>query len=141
MHVVFISETKIDSSYPNEQLKIDGYTIHRNDRKKGRGGIMVYVANVVQCKRLKLNRKYSTLELIALEIKIANRSMMVFGIYRPPRNLNTSYTIKLESELSSICNWAAFQSKTVIVLGDLNLDRLKPGTKEGKVLLDMEEEQ
>ena len=49
---------------------------------------MVYVANVVQCKRLKLNRKYSTLEPIALERKIANRRMTVLGIYRPPRNPN-----------------------------------------------------
>ena len=141
MHIVFISETKIDSSYPNEQLNIEGYTIYRNDRKKGGGGIMVYVANVVQCKRLKLDKKYSTIESIALEIKIANRSMTVLGIYRPPRNLNSSYAIKLENELSSICNWAAFQNKIVIVLGDLNLDRMKPSTKEGKVLLDIEEEQ
>ena len=84
---------------------------------------MVYVANVVRCKRLKLDRKYSTLEMIAPEITIANRSMTVLGIYRPPRNLNSSYAIKLENERSSICNWAAFQNKTVIVLGDLNLDR------------------
>ncbi len=83
MHVVFISETKIDSSYPNKQLNIEGYTIYRNDRKKEGGGIMVYVAKVVQCKRLKLDRKYSTLEPVALEIKIANRRMMVLGIYRP----------------------------------------------------------
>lgn len=141
MHIVFISETKIDSSYPNEQLNIEGYTIHRNDRIKGGKGITVYVANVVQYKRLKLDRKYSTLESIALEIKIANRSMTVLGIYRPPRNLNSSYAIKLENEVSSICDWAALQNKTVIVLGDLNLHRLKPDTKEGKVLLDMEEEQ
>ena len=53
--------------------------------------------------------------------------MTVLGIYIPPRNLNSSYVIKLENELSSICNWAAFQNKTAIVLGDLNHDRLKPG--------------
>ena len=102
----------------------------------------VYVANVAQCKRLKLDRKYSILEMIVPEITIANRSMTVLGIYsRPPRNLNSSYAIKSENELGSICNWAAFQNKTVIVLGDLNHDRLKPdNAKEGKVLLDIEEE-
>ena len=101
----------------------------------------MYVANVVQCKRLKLDRNYSTLELIALEIKIVSRSMTFLGIYRPPHNLNSSYAVKLENGLSSICDWAAFQNKAVIVLGDLNLDSLERNTKEGKVLLDMEEEQ
>ena len=37
MHVAFIRETKIDSSYPNEQLNIEGYTIYRNGGKKRRG--------------------------------------------------------------------------------------------------------
>lgn len=140
IHVAFISETKIDSSYPNEQFNIDGFTVYRKDRSKGGGGIMVFVANTLQCKRLKFDRKYTTLEPIALEIKIGNRSMTILGIYRPPRNLSGNYQIKLE-ELNNICNWAAFHNKTVILLGDLNLDRLKPNTKEGKLLLDMEEEQ
>ena len=33
-HVMFISETKIDSSYPNAQFSIPGYSLYRNDRKK-----------------------------------------------------------------------------------------------------------
>ena len=56
--------------------------------------------------------------------------MTFLGIYRPPHNLNSSYAVKLENELSSICDWAAFQNKAVIELGDLNHDRLKPNTKE-----------
>ena len=51
--------------------------------KKEGDGIMVYVANVAQCERLKLDRKYSILEMIAPEITIANRSITVLGIYRP----------------------------------------------------------
>ena len=32
-HIMFVSETKIDSSYPNAQFSIPGYTLYRNDRK------------------------------------------------------------------------------------------------------------
>ena len=38
-HILFISETKIDASYPNTQFSIPGYSLYRNDRKKGGGGI------------------------------------------------------------------------------------------------------
>lgn len=34
-HVIFLTETKIDASYPNSQFKIRGYNMYRNDRKKG----------------------------------------------------------------------------------------------------------
>ena len=41
--VVILTETKIDKSYSNEQLAWTGYDILRQDRKKGGGGILMYV--------------------------------------------------------------------------------------------------
>ena len=41
VHIMFVSETKIDSSYPNAQFSLPGYSLYRNDRKKGGGGILV----------------------------------------------------------------------------------------------------
>ena len=38
--VVFLEETKIDGSYPDNQFAISNYHIYRNDRVKG-GGLMV----------------------------------------------------------------------------------------------------
>lgn len=35
-HIMFVSETKIDASYPNAQFTIPGYSLYRNDRKKRR---------------------------------------------------------------------------------------------------------
>ena len=34
IHIIFISKTKIDSTYPDSQFAIPGYTLYRNDRKK-----------------------------------------------------------------------------------------------------------
>ena len=36
--IIFISATKIDFTYRDNQFTIPGYTLYRNDRKKG-GGI------------------------------------------------------------------------------------------------------
>ena len=44
----------------------------------------------------------------------------------------------MESELKSICKWACFTKKTVIIVGDLSLDRLWLERGEGKILRDLE---
>ena len=62
-------------------------------------------------------------------------------MYRPPRALTGSYQLALEDELSHICNWAYLQRGIVAVIGDLNLDRLRPNRSEGKLVIDLESEQ
>ena len=46
-HVIFLSETKIDSSYTNAQVALEGYHTYRMDRKrvKGGGGLMAYFSS------------------------------------------------------------------------------------------------
>ena len=92
-------------------------------------------------KSLKPIKNYKTLELMALEITTDARNMVIIGIYRPPRNLCGDYKLLLENELSQVCNWASLQSNSVVIIGDLNLDRLRPDKREGKLLLDLETEQ
>ena len=41
-HVIFLSETKIDSSYINTQVALEGYHTYRMDRKKDGGGLKAY---------------------------------------------------------------------------------------------------
>jgi len=49
-----------------------------------------------------------------------------------------AYQQLLEEELNHICTWASLQRDAVTVIGDLNLKRLRPQRKEGKLLLDLE---
>ena len=140
-HIMLISETKIDASYPDAQFSIPDYTLYRNDRRKGGGGIMALVSSSLTKKRLKPNKHYKTLELIALQVKTNAGNMVILGIYRPPRAMCGDYRSLLENELSDVCNWASLQSNSVAVIGDLNLDRLRPDKPEEKLLLDLENEQ
>ena len=39
----------------------------------------------------------------------------------------------------TVCSWAFSQRQSVIILEDLNLDRLKPNCREGKLLRDIED--
>ncbi|XP_028405238.1 uncharacterized protein LOC114527742 [Dendronephthya gigantea] len=58
---------------------------------------------------------------------------------RKENNFRFQYTKKVEEELNHICQWACFQKQNVVILGDLNLDRLKLDHAEGKILKDLEE--
>ena len=76
-HIIFISKTKIDSTYPDNQFTIPGYTLYRNNRKKGGGGILVYVSMLLPCKRLRINRTFKTLEPLAVDVRVGTTDMTV----------------------------------------------------------------
>ena len=54
----------------------------------------------------------------------------------PPED---KYLQKVEEEINDICHWASFQKQTIVIVGDLNMDRLRPDSAEGKILTDLEE--
>ena len=74
---MFVSETKIDSSYPNNQFTIPGYSLFRNDRKKGGGGVMALISNSLTCKRIAIKKNYKTLEPIAVEVTMGLMNMLM----------------------------------------------------------------
>ena len=41
--IFLISESKIDSTFPNMQFKINGYKLFRRDRNRFGGGLMLYL--------------------------------------------------------------------------------------------------
>ena len=42
-HIIFLSDTKIDGSYPNSQFNLEGYHTFRQDKAiKGGGGLMAF---------------------------------------------------------------------------------------------------
>ena len=137
--VIFLSETKIDSSYPSKQFKIDGYNIYRKDRVKGGGGVMAYVSSSLSSKKLKLPRNFTTFEALAQESQFGRHDAVVLGIYRPPKAVGKDYYNGLESDLNDIISWASLQRQLIVVTGDLNMDRLEPDEKEGKILCDLEQ--
>lgn len=144
-HVLVISETKIDSSYPNKQFALDGYNMYRKDRAKGGGGLIAYFASSIPSRKLTLAKPYKTLEAIAVDAKIGRRDLIFLAVYRPPKKSGKiidkrhKYLELVEQEINDIVMWASLQKQSVILMGDLNMDRLRPNEREGKILIDMEE--
>jgi len=44
-----------------------------------------------------------------------------------------------KKDQNDIVSWASLQTQFVVITGDLNLDRLKPELREGKILKDLED--
>ena len=84
IHILAVSETKLDSEITDNLLEIEGYTLHREDRNRSGGGVAVYVRN-----SLKHNRRTDipekSLELVCIEIEpVRARPFLIFAWYRPP---------------------------------------------------------
>eukprot|EP00794_Sanderia_malayensis_P003961 gene3961-4511_t len=137
--VMILTETKIDGTYSNTQFAWDSYNIHREDRKKGGGGILMYVVKDLCSKKVKPPKKYITIEVLAVQTKIEGENVLIVGMYRPPKISGSNYYEQLENELNELLTWASMQCSNIIIGGDLNLDKSKPGSREGKLLVDLEE--
>ena len=53
--IFLISKSKIDSTFPNMQFKINGYKLFRCDRNRFGRGLMLYLNEKIPCKFLKIH--------------------------------------------------------------------------------------
>ena len=100
---------------------------------------MAYFSSKMVSRHVKLPKHYKLLEVLAINATINNNDVLFVGIYRTPKATGTDYYRKLEEEFNSLCMWATMECNTLILTGDLNLDRLRPERTEGKMLLSLEE--
>ena len=89
--VVFLTETKIDSSYPCSQFMLDGCNIFRNDRTECGGGVLAYFSSRLPSKKLKLPRTFTTLEALVIESKFGKHYVVIEGLYRPRKAAGMDY--------------------------------------------------
>ena len=117
IHVLCIDETKLDSSYPDPQLKISGYQYppYRKDRNKYGGGKTVFLREGLIGKRLR-DFEGDTTETICLELTIYKKIWFIIFAYRPPIN-NKKYIFF--SEVSNSLNRATIRYDHLLVIGDL----------------------
>lgn len=105
--------------------------------------LIAYFSTSIPSKRLKLPKTKRKLE--------ANRALMydreerniVLALYRPPKqskgNNGSKYLQNVEEEMNDLFQWSCLQKQGIVILRDLNMDRLKPGQGEEKMLRDLEE--
>jgi Endonuclease-reverse transcriptase len=109
IHISCITETHLAI---NEQFRIPGYTIYRQDRRSrvASGGVAMIIKNQIK-HHLLPEIKLNTLECVGIEtILIDNSKIKIYAMYRPPNS-----TLQ-EKDLKKIFN----TNNKILALGDYN---------------------
>ena len=119
--MLFLSETKLDSSYPNAQFHVMSFITHRLDRNSHGGGLICYVKDTIPHKnRPDIAVNVEGIESIVIHVKSNSSNIFFIHVYRPP-NIAVSALIHAIENMLGKC----FQeSKSVYIIGDLNVNFL-----------------
>ena len=84
--ILFVSETKLDDTYPVCQFYIDGYsTPYRFDRTSHGGGILLYIREDIPSKILKFEPVQNNFEGFFVEINLRKKKWLLSCSYNPTR--------------------------------------------------------
>ena len=118
LDILVVTETKIDSSFPQKQFEMEGYSHYRSDRVDGGGGIIIYVREDIPCKKLKKHPLSDNLEGIFLEINLRKSKWLLFGGYNPNKpNIDTFL-----GNLGKILDHNMQDLENFLLLGDFNAE-------------------
>ena len=125
--ILVLTETKIDSSFPNSQFRIDGFSApFRLNRNKFGGGVLIYVREDIPCKKLTKHILPDDIEEIFVEINLRKTKWLLFGGYRPPRQQAEYF--------SKYVNYALHTYRETIdkflLAGDFNTEETNPFMSE-----------
>ena len=117
--ILMISETKIDSTFPESQFFIEGYSKpYRLDRTKHGGGILIYIREDIASKNLKHYCFPNDIESMLLEIKFRNKKWLLCGGYNPNKNSINYFLEHIGKALDTYLG----KYDNIILLGDFNCE-------------------
>ena len=117
--ILCIAETKLDSSFPESQFQMPGYTMpYRLDKTANSGGLLVYVKETIPSKLLHEITIPSEIQAIPIEINFRKSKWLILPIYKPP-NLEESCFIE---KITSILDFYSNKYENILILGDFNIE-------------------
>ena len=117
--IIGITESKIDKSVLDEEIKIEGYEILRADRNSFGGGVVCYIKDGTAYDRI--SDFSDEIENVFLNIFLPKSKPILIGIiYKPPDQ--TDFVNKFSTAIDNTKN---FNTNETYILGDLNFDLLK----------------
>ncbi len=108
-----LTETWLDSSVTNNEIKVDIYNVIRKDRNRQGGGVCIFIRSDINFNVLDINVEQ---ELLFLDLLLPATKPILFGVcYRPPSQNN--FYEGLEFVLNNNNDDLA---KECIIMGDFN---------------------
>ena len=121
--IVFLSETKLDESFPPPQFNVNGFSHHRNDRNGLGGGLAAYFRSDIPHRR---RRDYESkandgVEFIIFDVIIRHEKWLFIGVYKPP-SVHDDHLIE---SITNVFRQTQGAYRSTFVIGDINIDMLK----------------
>ena len=116
--ILILTESKLDSTIPNNIISLPGFHEPiRRDRNRHGGGCLVYISQQLTFKQ-QSNIQSDFFENISVDIRVDNRIYSINCLYRPPEASNHEcFLAETESMLSRL---DSHKAHTKIIMSDLN---------------------
>ena len=125
--IMLISETKLDTSFPNSLFHIDSFSPpYRTDRTNRGGGLLLYVRNDIPSKVLSTICIPTDKECIFIEINLFKKKWIICGFYNPHKNQIENQVLFLRKSLDYYLSYY----DNIIILGDFNSEPTETHMKE-----------
>ena len=121
LDVLVLSETKLDGSYKQESLDIEGYSCIRKDKRSNSGGLIAYVSNDIPFSEGSISISNDEIECMSIELNIADEKIMLLGMYKNPK----TDSVLFKRTFNEICEELCDSYENIVVLGDLNFNMLR----------------
>ena len=112
-----ISESKIDSTFPNMQFKINGYNLFRSDRSRFGGGLILYLNEEMSCRFLNNHPVVPNVEIICIKFHQLKRKWLLLGCYKPP----TQSDLKFIALITKNVDFYLQKFENLFIIGNLNM--------------------
>ena len=120
--ILFISETKLDESFPAAQFTVPDFKIHRADRNGHGGGVMAFLrSDIPHRRRADLEALVTKpVESIVIEAIVRRDKWLFVCVYSP----HSKHKLVCCNSIGNILISAYKEFSTVFVLGDMNINML-----------------
>ena len=127
-----VAETWLAPNTPSDRVHIEGFTIHRNDRKNSRGGgVALYVKNNYKSRKIKTPLEVIVPENLWVEVDIGKTKIAVGVLYKPPKIPYTIFSNLIECFIGIYSKY-----EHVVLLGDFNTDLTNLDSAPAKFLFE-----
>ena len=115
--ILFIFETKLDSSFPKAQFFVKGFTEpYRLDRNRNGGGIMIYIREDIPSKIL--TNANMNIEALFVELNVRKKKWLICGSYNPHSSSISTHLKQIGNSLDLLLT----NYDNLICVGDFNVE-------------------
>ena len=128
--IFLLSESKLDSSFSDDQFSIPGYRIARKDRDRNDGELLLYINEYIPFKIIQNTNLPPTLEVLPIEINLGWFMFLLMRLYKPPPVSEKEFLLYL----NKAHNFLSTKYENITLIGDF---KMQPGNKNLKDLCDL----